>query len=40
MTDELTFRFVTVLLAIAIFGVLTLQVRLRKRIEKLEEERK
>jgi hypothetical protein len=36
MTDE-TIRFVIILLAMAIFGVLTLQVRLRKRVEKLEE---
>jgi hypothetical protein len=37
MVDDFTFRFVTVLLVLAIFGVLTLEVRLRKRVEKLEE---
>lgn len=36
MVDDLTFRFVTVLFALVLFGLLTLEVRLRKRVEKLE----
>ena len=36
MVDDLTFKFVTVMLALALFGLFTLEVRLRKRVEKLE----